>query len=157
MKKIFTIFKQLTVTILVNFCFVGIISAQDNSVMEDLQKVLDSSHYYDQNKRHNIKNLKTELASLNPDQLEEKFNIYGQLFDQYKVFKSDSAYYYSLKTKDVAFQLKDSLLIIKAYLNLSDIAISVGMYKEALDYLQNINLANVRDIDKANYYGLYGR
>lgn len=157
MKKNLLIFKGLTLILVVNFCFIGISPAQNNSVIEDLQKVLDSSHFYDQNKRHNIKNLKTELAHLNPEHLAEKFHLYSQLFDQYKVFKSDSAYYYSLKTKDIALQLNNSSLLSKAYLNMSDIAISVGMYKEALDYLQNVNLANVSDIDKANYYGLYGR
>jgi tetratricopeptide (TPR) repeat protein len=122
-----------------------------------LEKTLDSSHIYDQNKRHTVNLLKKELSQVDPQRLQEKFDLYNRLFDQYKVFKSDSAYFYSLKTKEIATQLNDSSLISKAYLNLADIAISVGMYKEALDYLQSIHIDTVRDVDKPMYYGLYGR
>lgn len=157
MNSLFKILKKLTPILVINFCFIVISHAQNESTLQELQETLDSSHFYDQNKRLHIKNVKTQLTDLDPKQLAEKFNLYSQLFDQYKVFKSDSAYFYALKTKDIAFQINDSSLISKAYLNMSDIAISVGMYKEALDYLENIEIINVRDVDKPIYYGLYGR
>lgn len=157
MKKVFVKFSQLIFIAIFNYYSLSAIHAQNRSVIENLQQTLDSSHFYDQNKRKTLKILKNQLEQFDPDNLTEKFNLNSQLFDQYKVFKSDSAYYYGLKAQDIAFRLNDSSLISKAYLNLSDIAISVGMYKEALDFLQKINVAFVRDIDKPIYYGLYGR
>lgn len=157
MKTNFNILKQFWLILMVNFCFVCLVQAQGRSVIQELQKTLDSSLFYDHYKRQTISNLKTDLAGLKPENLIEKFNLYNELFDQYKVFKSDSAYFFGLKTKETAMELNDPLLISKAYLNLSDIAISVGMYKEALDYLQNIDIDNLRDVDKPFYNGLYGR
>lgn len=147
----------MPLVLVVNFCFIYSSYAQNRSIIEDLQQTLDSAHFYDQNKRKTLKVLKNKLQNLEPNNLTEKFNLNSQLFDQYKVFKSDSAYYYGLKAQDIAFQLNDSSLISKAYLNIADIAISVGMYKEALDFLQKINIDYVRNIDKPIYYGLYGR
>lgn len=147
----------MTLLLACNFCFIFFSQAQEKTVLQDLQRALDSSIIYDQNKRHSINLLKTQLSKINPQQLEEKFNMYNRLFDEYKVFKSDSAYFYSLKAKETASKLNDSSLINKGYLNLADIAISVGMYKEALDYLENINIETVRAIDKPMYFGLYGR
>ncbi|MCK0145331.1 DUF6377 domain-containing protein [Arenibacter sp. F26102] len=123
----------------------------------ELQETLDSSEIYDQTKRNTINIIKSKLTAFDNEKLVDKFNLYNQLFDQYKVFKSDSAYFYSLKTKEIAVQLNDSTLINKALLNLADIVIAVGMYKEALDYLQKININFVRDFDKPMFYGLYGR
>lgn len=157
LKTFFVIFSQLSFIALLNFYTINVPQAQNNSIIKELQQTLDSSHFYDKNKRKTLKILKDRLEQLSPDDLAAKFNLNNQLFDQYKVFKSDSAYYYGLKAKDIAFKLNDSLLISKAYLNMSDIAISVGMYKEALDFLQKINVDYVRDIDKPIYYGLYGR
>lgn len=157
LKNLLANLSQLTLIILLNSCFTSAIYAQKNSLIEDLQETMDSSYYYDQRKLKTLTSLKDRLEHLDPDNLIEKFHLNSQLFDQYKVFKSDSAYYYGLKTQNIAFRLNDSSLISKAHLNMADIAISVGMYKEALDYLQNVNVDFIMDIDKPIYYGLYGR
>lgn len=157
LKTIINIVRQLPLLLVCFLCSIFIGHAQEKPVLQDLQKALDSSLIYDQHKRATIEVLKIQISGTDPKNLKEKFNLYNRLFDQYKVFKSDSAYYYSLKTKDAAFELNDSSLINKAYLNMADIVVSVGMYKEALDYLQKINIDSVRTDDKALYYGLYGR
>ena len=139
------------------FCWTSIGLAQDTSVIKELQRTLDSSKHYDHLKRQHIQILKNKASKIPLNHLTEAFHLNNELFQQYKVFKSDSAYFYSLKSKDIALQTQDSSLISKSYLNLADIAISVGMYKEALDYLQNIQIANVNSGDQPLYYGLYGR
>lgn len=74
-----------------------------------------------------------------------------------KFLKSDSAYYYSIQNKTIAEKLKDSSLISRALINMSDICVSVGMYKEALEYLQNIDVKFLNNDVKAMYFGIYGR
>ncbi len=135
----------------------NVLYAQEHPIISELQKTLDSTAIYDQAKRITLKAITTELEISSPLDLETRFSLYNRLFEQYKVFKSDSAYYFSLKTKEVADLLNDSSRINKAHLNLADIAISVGMYKEALDYLQKIQLKSLNHTDKPMYYGLYGR
>src|SRR5690606_18393717 len=134
-----------------------VLYSQEHSILAELQKTLDSTVIYDKAKHKTLKEIKLELATSSPLNLENRFSLYNRLFEQYKVFKSDSAYFFSLKTKEVADQLNDSSRINKAHLNLADIAISVGMYKEALDYLQKIQLKSLNNNDKPMYYGLYGR
>ncbi|MGM5469097.1 DUF6377 domain-containing protein [Flavobacteriaceae bacterium LMO-SS05] len=140
-----------------SFCFITHLQAQEKLEIQELQKTLDSSLIYDRSKINGIQILKAQERDFDSENLEGLFDLYNRLFNQYKVFKSDSAYYYSLKTKEIASKVNDSSLLSKAYLNLADIAISVGMYKEALDYLQSIKIASLSDIDKPMYYGLYGR
>lgn len=157
MKTFIKLCIRSTTTLLFAFCFILHSHAQEKSALQELQITLDSSLVYDLAKLNHIKALKDQQETMDDVNLHATFDFYNSLFNQYKVFKSDSAYFYSQKTKDIALQLQDSSLLNKAYLNLADIAISVGMYKEALDYLQNIHTESLRDVDKPMYYGLYGR
>ena len=95
----------------------NVIYAQEHPIISELQKTLDSTAIYDQAKRITLKAITTELENSSPLDLETRFSLYNRLFEQYKVFKSDSAYYFSLKTKEVADQLNDSSRINKAHLN----------------------------------------
>lgn len=136
----------------------GFVTANaQNNQLRDLKSVIDSSNVYDNEKRKEILVVKKDLNQLNESNYEQRFNLNQQLFDQYKVFKSDSAYYYCLQNKTIAEKLKDSSLISRALINMSDICVSVGMYKEALEYLQNIDVKFLNNDVKAMYFGIYGR
>src|SRR5690606_36580849 len=51
----------------------------------------------------------------------------------------------------------DTYLLQRSYINLADISIAVGMYKEGLDYLGQIDLKALSPGDRPMYHGLYGR
>lgn len=131
-------------------------NAQDNQ-LRDLKSVIDSSNVYDNEKRKEILVVKKDLNQLNESNYEQRFNLNQQLFYQYKVFKSDSAYYYSVQNKLIGEKLKDSSFIYRSFINMADICISVGMYKEALGYLKSVDIKFLDNDSKALYYGLYGR
>tara|TARA_R110001583_G_scaffold195374_1_gene372394 strand:+ start:45472 stop:47088 length:1617 start_codon:yes stop_codon:yes gene_type:complete len=128
-----------------------------NNLLNDLKSAIDSSYIYDNQKHKEIRGIKKALIKLKESDFENKFNLNQQLFDQYKVFKSDSAYYFSLQNKTIAEKLKDSSLISRAFLNMSDICVSVGMYKEAMEYLQKIDAKFLNNDVKTMYFGIYGR
>lgn len=143
--------------IILTFFFNVKILAQSSNILSEVKRAMDSSTVFDTYKIKQINDLKNSLSSLKPDQLHSRFSLCQELFNQYKIFKSDSAYYYSTRSKDIAQQLNDSSLIYISYLNSADICISVGMYREALEYLEAIKPDSISSGTKFMYYGLYGR
>lgn len=144
------------ITTILLLCAFMTVKSQNN-LLDDLKSAIDSSYIYDNQKHKEILSIKKALIKLNESDFENKFNLNQQLFDQYKVFKSDSAYYFSLQNKTIAEKLKDSSLISRAFLNMSDICVSVGMYKEAMEYLQKIDAKFLNNDEKTMYFGIYGR
>ena len=144
------------ITTILLLCAFMTVKSQNN-LLDDLKSAIDSSYIYDNQKHKEILSIKKALIKLNESDFENKFNLNQQLFDQYKVFKSDSAYYFSLQNKTIAEKLKDSSLISRAFLNMSDICVSVGMYKEAMEYLQKIDAKFLNNDVKTMYFGIYGR
>lgn len=144
------------ITTILLLCAFMTVKSQNN-LLNDLKSAIDSSYIYDNQKHKEILSIKKALIKLKESDYESKFNLNQQLFDQYKVFKSDSAYYFSLQNKTIAEKLKDSSLISRAFLNMSDICVSVGMYKEAMEYLQKIDAKFLNNDVKTMYFGIYGR
>ncbi len=141
------------------FCLLlfGTLMAQDDHRFNELKQAMDSAHVYDGIKMRNIQNVKANMDLLDEDQYRAKFGLQQQLFDLYKIFKSDSAYQYALRMRDLSVKLGDEALKQKAFINLSDICIAVGMYKEGLDFLGQIEIEKLAKEDLSMYYGLYGR
>lgn len=138
------------------FVFINSYS-QEQDVLKRLNEVIDSSAVYDIRKIRVIDSLKKALDNTDND-LNVRLNLNQQLFDQYIVFKRDSAFNYALKTKEIAEKLKDKTQLIRANINLANISISAGLYKESLDYLHDIHPTEINDDDIGwLYYGLLGR
>lgn len=126
-------------------------------IPDELKNVIDSTFYYDRIKSAEIGKHKSELKNIPENEPEKLFGSTQQLYEDYKVFKSDSAYYYGLQTKKYAEAMQSEAYMSKAYLNLADICISVGMYNEALSYLSNVKIEALKSEDEVLYYGIYGR
>src|SRR5690606_32890912 len=101
--------------------------------------VIDSSEIYDRGKKRDIETLKRKLKVSDSNDLAGQFSLNQSLFDHYSVFKRDSAFTYALRTREIADKLDGSSFKIKAQLNLANICVSAGMYKEGLDYLSSID------------------
>ncbi|MAU15598.1 MAG: hypothetical protein CMH46_08680 [Muricauda sp.] len=134
-----------------------LLRAQDARYQE-LIDVMGSYHVYDSIKKAQIDRLKDSIGSLDINEVKRRIELNQQLFNHYKIFKSDSAYQYALKLKELGAIQGDTLLLGKSYIDLADICIAVGMYKEALEYLGEINIDHgLSKEDMSMYYGLYGR
>jgi hypothetical protein len=73
-------------------------------------------------------------SNSNPPQPTSKHNISHQLYDEYRLYKSDSALVYP-KNVIIATKLNDNKKINQANLDLAAIMGTLGMYKEAIDLL----------------------
>lgn len=146
------------ILILVSCIFIFMNSySQHTDILKELNEVIDSSSVYDIKKTRIIDSLKRELGNSNND-LYIKLSLNQQLFDQYIVFKRDSAFNYALRIKEVAEKLNDRAQLVRANVNLANISVSAGLYKESLDYLHDIQPTEITDNNIAwLYYGLLGR
>lgn len=120
--------------------------------LDSLLKVLDemviNHQQYSNKKEEKLQNLKDLLKITTSSQ--QQFIVCGQLFDEYFYYQKDSALVYAQKRLKIAQQLQDNSLIVLAEINLASTNGSIGMYKEAFDILNNINISNY-PIHKAYY------
>jgi len=149
---------QKRIACLFGLLFVAVVSyAQDNRELDRLFAVIDSSSVYDARKNDTIRSLKHKLSTVAEDNYASQFSLNQQLFDQYSVFKRDSAFTYALRTKVIAEKVDDVSLKVKAYINLANICVSAGMYKEGIDYLSSVHPGDITGDNGSLYYGLLGR
>lgn len=127
---------------------------QDADLLKRLDQVIDSSSVYDRNKAGIINDLKGKVKKIKGDNYKE-LDLSQQLFNQYLVFKRDSAFNYALRIKYLAEKINDKSLLVKANINLANISVSAGMYKEGLEYLFLIEPDGIQN--GSIYYGLLGR
>ncbi|WP_299524902.1 DUF6377 domain-containing protein [uncultured Lutibacter sp.] len=133
------------------------INGQENNTLVNLNKVIKSSLGYDKEKILNINSIKKTLLSTNKKDLITLYYLNEQLFQEYKVFKRDSAFHYALRAKKIALKINDNLIVNTANINLADISVSAGMYKEAFSFLESINPVDMPKNYRSLYYGLMGR
>lgn len=119
--------------------FPALLFAQHNidSLLRVLDKTVDNNQVYVTQKEKKLDNLKFRLKNGTGDN--QRFDIYGQLYDEYNSYKSDSALKYVREQLKIAEKLNDSYKINNSRLNLAFMLSIIGMYKESLDMLQTVN------------------
>ena len=126
-------------------------------LLNELNLAIAASPKYDNEKIRTIAVLNKSLAEKKNDGLPSLFSAYLALFEEYKVFNHDSAYYYANKLQETAMSLGDPAMIASARLKLGFSLLSAGMFKETLDSLNKIDITGIPDSLRAEYYSLSGR
>ncbi|MGO4817061.1 DUF6377 domain-containing protein [Flavobacterium sp. W22_SRS_FP1] len=121
-----------------------------NSLLDELDKTVDNHQLYSTKKEDKINKLK-ELLKLTTNNLQQ-YEIGQKLFDEYKLYQSDSALVYARKNVQLASTLKDLSKIDSAKLNLASIMGTLGMYKEATDVLYKMNMQLSADLKGVFYH-----
>lgn len=149
--------KNLSVIVLLFVCGIARAQTETDSLLQALNNAITSAEQYDQAKVKGIQQLR-QLAERQPaGDLNARFMLYQQLYEEYKVFNYDSAYNYAGKLAQTAAALNDPMRSDLARMKFGFILLSSGMFKEAYDSLQPIDLANFPDSLKAEYYCLIAR
>jgi hypothetical protein len=128
-----------------------------NQVIENLNAALDKKEIYTNAKLLRIKNLEIQLSRTNKDSLSIRFDLYNELYHEFKIFIYDSAFKYAQKLSQVSRQLHDHKRIAYSKVKMSFILLSAGMFKETFDSLKVINKKNLSDTSKVDYYRLLAR
>jgi hypothetical protein len=132
-------------------------SSQNDSLLNLLNKTIEKASTYDAEKIRQIDVLRKELHKSGHLSLPERYALCQQLYEQYKVFKYDSAFAYARQLQALARQMNDPARINYAGLKLGFVLLSSGMFKETGDYLATIDVAALPDTARAEYYTLKGR
>lgn len=148
---------KITVILLL-FLWGTVFSVKGQEVLlEQLKTTIDKSPEFDQVKINKIEDLRKSLQRTGTKNLYDRYEYNHQLFQEYKLFNQDSAYAYGNKTRDLAILLDSLPLISNAVIDLADVTVSAGMYKETLDLLEKVEPEKVAPNQRSLYYGLMGR
>ncbi|MDD3323169.1 MAG: DUF6377 domain-containing protein [Paludibacter sp.] len=127
-----------------------------NNDIDSLLNVLDSSvdnyQVFSNQKEEQLNKLKDLLRFTNSN--DQRYKICGQLYEDYKSYKSDSALTYAQKKLQIAEKMNNRWNLTDAKLNLASIMGTSGMYKESMDILETINIQDNPDL-KAYYFHVY--
>jgi len=126
-----------------------------NSLLTKLNSVLDSKKDLEKDKLLTIAKIKQHLKFARSENA--KYNVYDQLFEQYKSFIHDSAYVYCKKLNTCAYLLKDQNKINYSRINMGFILVSAGMFKEGQDTLSKVNVKYLNAKQRYDYLFLQVR
>lgn len=120
--------------------FVGSITHAVANQRDSLLKVLDNTisqkQLFDNQKEDVLINLKKILAKEVSNS--SKFRLLGDVFNQYLYYNTDSARYYADLRYSIAQKTNDAAFIYEARLNQAAVKSITGMFKEAIDALDNL-------------------
>ncbi len=153
-------FRTRTICILIFLLSTASVFAQSttiDSLIDQLNSSISNKEKYVQAKVDRIRLLQNQLKAVPASNLESRFDLYNKLFHEYKVFIYDSAFKYSVKLSETAYQLNDGTRINYAKVKLCFVLISSGMNKEAFDSIKTINAHALLDSTRLDYYSLVGR
>ena len=126
-----------------------------DSLLNQLNSVLANKEVLVKQKQEAIAGIKQHLKFAKSESA--KYEVYDQLFEQYKSFIHDSAYVYCKKLNTCAYLLKDENKINYSRLNMGFILVSAGMFKEGLDTLSKVNVKYLTSEQQYNYLFLQVR
>lgn len=122
-----------------------------NSLLKVYDDLLVNPEIQFAKRQHRIDSLKleSEKASVTPLQ---KNTYLLQIFKEYRPYISDSAIFYLKKSITLATELKDIKLLSDSKLQLAYLMASIGLYKESVDILDEINESDLPSESLFNYY-----
>jgi len=123
---------------------------------KQLNQELSKRKVYDNRKETVIRRLALLLknSSSNPA---NQFKLCAELYDQYKSYQYDSAYVYSSKLQSLSVLLKDRNKEAESKVKKSFILLSAGIFKETFEVLKTVDVSDLKDSTKFEYYALLAR
>jgi hypothetical protein len=156
-----SLFSLSRVAWLLGFCSLllrGLPALASASPADSLLRVLDQTlarqSTYDQQRLARIARLTTTFRTHKADPA-ARYQIALRIYDEYQVFKYDSAFAYSLRLAALARQLHSSAQLQTARTRLAFTLRSAGLFKDAFDTLKAIVPRQLTPAEKAYFYEIY--
>lgn len=137
------------------FCSITYATEKKKRYIKDLRNTIELKDVYTQQKEEKISNIKKILKVPNLT-YNQKYEMNLQLYDEYSTFISDSSLYYAKENLNIAKANRDSLCIYQSTLHIASSYLIAGMYIDALELLDSIDLN--KDIPlwlRTEYYNTY--
>ncbi|MEQ9376478.1 MAG: DUF6377 domain-containing protein [Imperialibacter sp.] len=126
-----------------------------DSILTVLEGEIAIKESYIQKKLSTLDAYKSSLSK--SSSLSDKYRACWHIVDQYKSFQYDSAFFYSLKLSDLAYQIGSFECIQTARIKTAFVLESGGLLKEAADTLEAVDLTNVPDSIRSEFYSVTTR
>lgn len=127
-------------------------------LLQELDKALANKETYVKQKYNRINTLKKNINKFTLSRNNKGlYENYVSLFDEYKSFKYDSAYYYLEEAKSVAFLLKDRQVLDHTRIREGFVLLSSGLFKEAIDTLNVVDEAKLDTQNRYDYFSVKAR
>ncbi|MBC7867488.1 MAG: tetratricopeptide repeat protein [Gloeobacteraceae cyanobacterium ES-bin-316] len=152
MKNIF-----LVALILLFTADASLLGQSNGQILKELNATIENSGQYDAVKFQKIASTIRAYEAQNNKQPSDRYHFYSSLYEEYKIFKFDTAFLYAKKLEEIALLINDPLKIAEAKTKLAFVLLSAGMYGETNDVISRINIQGLPDSLKAAYYLLRGR
>ncbi|MBX9851501.1 MAG: helix-turn-helix transcriptional regulator [Cytophagaceae bacterium] len=129
-----------------------------DSLLKELDRTLEKRDEYLKTKQEKINFIKKQLVDgEDKSALLVRYSLLDQLFEEYKSFIYDSAFTYGRALLNTAYKLKEDSVINDAKIKISFTLLSAGMFKEALDTLNSIQVDALPKNSKIEYYSILAR
>lgn len=126
-----------------------------DTMLVQLDTYLDNNKLYIEKKEKQISKCRQQLHSSTNDQ--QRYNASIELFYEYKSYKYDSAYSYANKSLHLAQKLNNHRYIVEANRGIVFCLLSSGLFKEAFDVIEKIDIDSIPQDERIEYYSLYSR
>ena len=137
--------------LLLNIC--GFASNEIDSLLKVLDATIKERPKYEQKRELRIDSLNIELKKIT--NLDERFNLYQKLLREYRNYNMDSALWIANERLEIAQKLNKTEYISTANMNIAEILGIMGMYKESLDIIDQVDSQKLDDKQRAYYFHLY--
>jgi hypothetical protein len=131
--------------------------SKTDSLFEELKLEFNKKSTYDHQKEITIQHLKTTLYRIPSNNLKGQFDICSKLYDEYKSYQYDSAYVYANKLQDLSRQMHDKPKEDFSKIKIGFILLSSGMFKETFDSMHGIDVRDLSDSVKVEYFSILTR
>ncbi|HXA02221.1 MAG TPA: DUF6377 domain-containing protein, partial [Cytophagaceae bacterium] len=129
-----------------------------DSLLGELDLTIEKREEYLKKKQERITNIKKQLVTGDEkNDLLARYSVLDQLFEEYKSFIYDSAFSYGRVLLQTAYKLKEDSIINDAKVKISFTLLSAGMFKEALDSLNSVEVNSLTRDSKIEYYAILAR
>lgn len=128
--------------------------SRTDSLLQVLDQTLTQQHLYDRQRLGRLAKLKAALREHQADKA-ASFSAALLISDEYQVFKYDSAFAYSLLLGKLARQLRDPAKLQTARTKLAHTLRSAGLFKDAFDTLEVVNVRQLEPQYRAEFYEVY--
>ena len=133
-------------------------SQTNNKMLQRLDSIIELRKKYTDEKVTNIDKIKYRLEVYQSENnYQKEYETYLDLFYEYQSFVYDSAYYYIEKAKNLAIKMKNPSLESYAKTKKGFVLLSSGLFKEAIDILESVQVNDLPNSKKAEYYSIIGR
>ena len=143
--------RNIYIYLLILLVLIGACQKQDPALRE-LDTLIEGRYAIHAHHQHELDSLcRMPIGQLND---RERFERYGQLFDRYRAFNIDSQLVYADKRLALSRYIDDAFYREAAQMNMSEVMMRLGMYHEAIQYLDSSSAKGVVDVLYPYYYNL---